>query len=58
MYRFIIRSVDGKAIYTSIRKFDEVSQAQLEGFKFLILSKMIGNRYLLSSKTNYVDVIN
>lgn len=56
MYKFIIKSITGKTIHTSVRSFNSVSDAQLEGSKFLAVSRLMSGRQI-SAKTNYVDVV-
>lgn len=57
MYKFIIKSITGEIIHTSVRKFDNISDAQLEGSKFLAVSRLMSSRMPITAKTNYVDVI-
>ena len=57
MYKFVIRNASGKRLYTSIRDFWSVSDAQSKGNDFLKASKDMDNRAVLSAKGNYVDVI-
>lgn len=57
MYKFIIKSINGEVLHTSIRNFDNISEAQLEGSKFLAVSRLMSSRMPIAAKTNYVDVI-
>lgn len=57
MYKFVIRNASGKRLYTSIRDFWSVSDAQIGGNNFLQTSRDMDNRAVLSAKGNYVDVI-
>lgn len=57
MYKFIIKSITGEIIHTSVRSFDTLSDAQLEGNKFLAVSRLMSSRMDIAAKTNYVDVV-
>lgn len=57
MYRFIIKSITGEVIHTSVRRFKDVLTAQLEGSKFLAVSRLMSSRMPITAKTNYVDVV-
>lgn len=41
MYSFVLKSISGQILYKSIRKFDQVSQAQVFGARVLRLAKRV-----------------
>lgn len=55
MYTFIVKNIKGEVLHRSVRTFDEVSSAQIEGSKFLSVSRLM-DRKKMSAIGNYVEV--